>query len=85
MGSSDPMCEALDVAAQIRDRGIKAIVLDSAPRHDGAPLASRPTAARRIAEAMGGTYFPARNISGESILDKVSRSRSETADAEKVR
>jgi magnesium chelatase subunit D len=85
MGSSDPMREALDVAAQIRDRGIKAIVLDSAPRHDGAPLASRPTAARRIAEAMGGTYFPARNISGESILDKVSRSRSETADAEKVR
>ena len=85
MGSSDPMREALDVAAQIRDRGIKSIVLDSAPRHDGAPLASRPTAARRIAEAMGGTYFPARNISGESILDKVSRSRSETSDEEKVR
>ncbi|PKQ28450.1 MAG: hypothetical protein CVT63_02580, partial [Candidatus Anoxymicrobium japonicum] len=47
------------------------IVLDSAPRQDGSPIGSRPTAARRIADALAGTYFPARNLSGEYIREKV--------------
>lgn len=84
MGSSDPMREALDVAGQIRDRGIKSIVLDSAPRHDGSPLAGRPTAAKRISEALGGAYFPARSISSGSIVEKVSRTRVEAGAEEKV-
>lgn len=83
MGSADPLREALEVAQQIKERGVKSLVLDSAPRHDGSPLASRPTAARKIAEALDGTYFPARNISGESILDKVRRTGSEPAAAMK--
>ena len=44
----------------------------------------RPSAARRIAEALGGAYFPARSISGESIVEKVSRTRGESSAAEKV-
>lgn len=89
MGSSDPMREALDIAGQIRDRGIMSIVLDSAPRQEASPLAARPTAARptaarRISEALGGAYFPARSISSGSIVEQVSRTRGETAAVEKV-
>lgn len=83
MGSSDPMREAIDIAREIRDRGIRSIVLDSAPRPEGSPLSSRPTSARRIADALAGAYFPARNISGEAILEKVVKttSREPTATA----
>ena len=73
LGSSDPMREALDIAREIKDRGIRSVVLDSAPHADGSPLAAKPTAARRIASAMSGAYFPARNISSESIIEKVTR------------
>ena len=76
MGSSDPMREALEIARGIKERGIASIVLDSAPRQEGSPFSARPTAARRIAEAMSGAYFPARNISGESILEKVAKTTS---------
>jgi magnesium chelatase subunit D len=76
MGSSDPMREALAIAREIKERGIASIVLDSAPREDGSPFSSRPTAARRIADAMSGAYFPARNISSESILEKVAETTS---------
>ncbi|MHB8893821.1 MAG: VWA domain-containing protein [Candidatus Geothermincolia bacterium] len=76
MGSSDPIREAVDIAREIRDRGIRSIVLDSAPRPQGSPLGDRPTAARRIADALAGAYFPARNISGEAIVEKVVRATS---------
>ncbi len=83
MGSSDPIREAVEVAREIRDRGIKSIVLDSAPRLEGSPLASRPTAARRIADALAAAYFPARNISGEAIAETVVKaaSREDTSSA----
>jgi magnesium chelatase subunit D len=71
MGSSDPIAEAVGVAREIRERGIASIVLDSAPRASGSPLGSRPTAARRIADALSGSYFAARNLSTETILEKV--------------
>jgi len=76
MGSSDPMREALEIASEIRERGIASVVLDSAPREQGSPFSTRPTAARRIAEAMAGAYFPARSISSESILEKVAKTTS---------
>jgi Mg-chelatase subunit ChlD len=76
MGSSDPIREAVEIAREIRDRGIRSIVLDSAPRPEGSPLAQRPTAAKRIAEALAGAYFPARNISSEAIVEKVVKTTS---------
>jgi magnesium chelatase subunit D len=76
MGSSDPIAEAVEVAREIRERGITSIVLDSAPRAADSPLGSRPTAARRIADALSGSYFPARNISTETILEKVAATTS---------
>lgn len=71
MGSSDPMGEALDIARGIRERGISSVILDSAPT---TMIPGKPSSAWRLAEAMGGAYFPAFNLSGESILDKVDRS-----------
>lgn len=71
MGSSDPIAEAVAIARDIRDRGITSVVLDSAPRTEGSPFSSMPTAAKRIADALGGAYFPARNVSPGSIVEKV--------------
>ena len=59
-------------------------MLDCAPRYEGSTLGSRPTAARKIAEALGGAYFPARNISSEAILDKVRLSGTESAEETRV-
>ena len=84
MGSADPLREALELAGQIKERGINSLVLDCAPRYDGSTLGSRPTAARKIAEALGGAYFPARNISSEAILDKVRLSGTESAEETRV-
>ncbi len=71
MGSSDPIAEAVAIARDIRERGITSVVLDSAPRTEGSPFSSMPTAAKRIADALGGAYFPARNVSSGSIVEKV--------------
>ncbi len=71
MGSTDPMAEALDIAREIRERGISSVTLDSAPT---TMIPGKPSSAWRLAEAMGGAYYPAFNLSGESILDKVDRS-----------
>jgi Mg-chelatase subunit ChlD len=71
MGASDPMSEALEIAREIRERGISSVILDSAP-HSMIP--GKPSAAYRIADAIGGAYYPAYNISGESIIDVVDRS-----------
>lgn len=69
MGSGDPMGEALVVARGIRDRGISSVILDSAP-HSVIP--GRPSGARRLAEALGGSYYPAeQQLNGEAILEKV--------------
>jgi Mg-chelatase subunit ChlD len=73
LGSSDPMREALEIARGISTKGIDSIVLDSAPRGEGSPLAGRPTAARRISEALEASYYPVRNLSSETILDRVGR------------
>jgi magnesium chelatase subunit D len=71
MGSSDPMKEALEIGRDIRERGIYSVILDSAPNSS---LTGRPSPAWRLADAMGGSYFPAYNMSGAAILDKVDRS-----------
>ena len=71
LGSKDPMNEAIDIARDIRGKGISSVVLDSAPN---AALAGRPSAAWRISDAMGGAYFAAYNLSGESIIDTLDRS-----------
>ena len=71
LGSSDPMREALGLARDIRDKGINSVILDSAPHSS---ISGRPSPAWRLADAMGGSYFAAYNLSGESILDKVDRS-----------
>jgi magnesium chelatase subunit D len=71
LGSSDPMKEAIKIGRDIRESGIYSVILDSAPNSS---LTGRPSPAWRLADAMGGSYFPAYNISGESILDKVDRS-----------
>jgi magnesium chelatase subunit D len=71
MGSANPMSEALEVGRQIRERGISSVILDSAPH---STIAGRPSQAWKLAEAMGGAYFPAYNMSGEAIIDRVDRS-----------
>lgn len=71
MGSSDPMSEALEIAREIRERGTSSVILDSAPY---TMIPGKPSSAWRLAEAMGGAYYPAFNLSGSSILDKVDRS-----------
>ncbi|MFH1150052.1 MAG: VWA domain-containing protein [Actinomycetota bacterium] len=71
LGSSDPMKEALAIAGDIKRGGIRSIVLDSAPGAAGP--GDRPSPARKIADAMGGVYFPARNLSGDAILEHVTR------------
>ncbi len=71
LGSSDPMKEALAIAREIKLGGIRSIVLDSAPGAAGP--GDRPSPARKIADAMGGAYFPARNLSGEAILERVNK------------
>jgi magnesium chelatase subunit D len=81
LGSSDPMREAIEIAREIGRKGIQSVVLDSAPRQEGSPLAGRPTAAKRIAEALDGAYYPGRNISSETILDKVALAPSTRAGA----
>lgn len=73
MGSSDPLKEALGIAKEIRGRGVSSLVLDSAPRPAGSPLAALPTPAKRIADALAGSYHAARNMSSEVILDGVTK------------
>ena len=74
-GSANPMSEALGIAKKIRERGIQSIVIDSAPvRKDGSSLFGRPTAARRISEAMGASYHSVRNLTCEAILETFNRS-----------
>ena len=75
IGSGNPMSEALQIAGEIREKGIGSVVLDSAPARRAAQgVGQRPAAARRIAEAMGSSYFPLRNINGDTILGKVAQS-----------
>lgn len=71
MGASNPLREALEIGRQIRERGISSVILDSAPH---STIAGRPSQAWRLAEALGGSYYPAYNISGDAILDRVDRS-----------
>ncbi|MBU1670929.1 MAG: VWA domain-containing protein [Actinobacteria bacterium] len=71
IGSSDPMKEALAIARDIKQGGIRSIVLDTAPGAAGP--GDRPSPARKIADAMGGVYFPARNLNGDAILEHVTR------------
>lgn len=74
-GSANPMSEALVIARKIKERGIKSVVIDSAPvRRDGNSLFGRPTAARRISEAMGASYHSVRDLTCEAILETVNRS-----------
>jgi len=73
-GTANPMSEALDMAKKIMERGIQSIVIDSAPvRKDGNSLFGRPTAARRISEAMGASYHSVRNLTCEAILETFNR------------
>ena len=75
IGQGDPLAEALQIAGEICERGIHSVVLDSSTaRRTPTGVARRATAARKIADAMGGTYFPLRNVSGDAILRKVVRS-----------
>ncbi len=67
------MAEALRIAEAIAERGINSVVFDSAPR-SGSAASHRPSAARRIAEAMGGAYYPVRAISGQEIAMRVTDS-----------
>ncbi len=76
MGSNDPMGEALEVAREIRERGISSVILDSAPQ---SVIPGKPSSARRLAEALGGSYYPARHLSGDTILERVDRSISRDA------
>jgi len=72
---ADPMREALCIAGEIRERGIQSVVIDSAPiRINGDDVPGKATAARRIAEAMGGAYFPVRNLTGDAIIERVNQS-----------
>lgn len=74
-GSANPMSEALVIARKIKERGIQSVIIDSAPvRRDGNSLFGRPTAARRISEAMGASYHSVRNLTCETILETVNRS-----------
>ncbi|MBU4385440.1 MAG: VWA domain-containing protein [Actinobacteria bacterium] len=74
IGSGNPMSEALHIAGDIRDRGIHSVVLDSAPTRRAVHGESRKPAARRIADAMGSSYFPLRNMNGEVIVSKLAQS-----------
>ncbi|MCJ7652537.1 MAG: VWA domain-containing protein [Actinobacteria bacterium] len=76
-GSANPLSEALVLAKKIREKGIQSVVIDSAPvREDGNSLFGRPTAARRISDAMGASYHSVRNLTCEAILETVNRSTS---------
>ena len=76
-GTAKPMSEALGIAKKIRERGIQSVVIDSAPvRKDGNSLFGRPTAARRMSDAMGASYHSVRNLTCEAILETVNRSTS---------
>lgn len=79
LGSSkDPISEALEIGREIKEKGISSVVLDSAPL---ASLQGRLSPARRLADAMGGTYYPAYNISGAAIRDSVDDSISRQSSA----
>ncbi|MBN2169080.1 MAG: VWA domain-containing protein [Actinobacteria bacterium] len=77
IGNASPIEEALKLADKIKDKGIRSIVLDSAPslgQNNGAR--NRISTARKIALQMGGRYYPVQNFSGRLILDKVVESTS---------
>ncbi|MBN1288759.1 MAG: VWA domain-containing protein [Actinobacteria bacterium] len=77
IGKASPIEEALKLADKIKDKGIRSIVLDSAPslgQNNG--TRNRVSTARRIALQMGGRYYPVQNFSGKLILDRVVESTS---------
>jgi magnesium chelatase subunit D len=73
MGPGDPFQEAIETARDIRGQGIHSVVLDSG-LVDSARESPAASSARKIADALGGRYFALPRISGDSILERVSRS-----------
>lgn len=74
LGASNPLAEALELAAEIKARGISSVVIDSASRRIDGAQRGRPTSARRISDALGADYFPLTEITGEAILERVNPS-----------
>jgi len=75
IGAGNPIAEAEGIAAEIRARGVHCVVIDGVPAGGpGTPPPGRTSAARRIADAMGGAYYQVRNLTGGAILEKVQRS-----------
>lgn len=74
LGSANPLAEALELAAEIKARGISSVVIDSASRRMDGARRGRPTAAKRISDALGADYFPLEEITGEAILERVNPS-----------
>ncbi|MDD5748073.1 MAG: VWA domain-containing protein [Actinomycetota bacterium] len=68
-----PLAEAIEIARKIGERGIRSLVIDSATATTTvSKTKDRQTAARRIAEAMGASYFPVKVITEEVILKQLS-------------
>ncbi len=71
IGTGSPMAEATRIAREVRARGIHSIVLDSARPSGNGAAAHGQTPGRRIADAMGGSYFHVRNLTGGAILERI--------------
>ncbi len=71
LGSANPLAEAIEIAAEIKARGISSVVIDSGSRRIDGATRARPTAARRISDALGAEYFPLADVTGEAILERV--------------
>ena len=74
LGSANPLAEAIELAAEIKARGISSVVIDSASRRLDGARKGRPTAARRISDALGADYFPLEEVTSEAILERVNPS-----------
>ncbi len=77
MRSDDPLGESLELARQIRESGIRGLVLDTG--REGLPLTNsrhQPTPARRIAEALGAGYQRLLQPRGEAIASCVASAAS---------
>lgn len=71
IGAGNPLAEATRIAREVRARGIHSIVLDSALVPGDVGTVPGPTPARRIAGALGGSYFQVRHLTSGAILERI--------------
>lgn len=71
MENGNPFAEATKIARQIRTRGIHSIVLDGARTGGDGGSPSSQSQARKIADALGGSYFQVRHLTSGAILDRI--------------